>query len=60
MAIGSDPEIGTHFGLWKDMNNTQRQQWFNYMNKNWNPLMNGYATLVHNKNNRYYQQEEPQ
>ena len=42
------------------MNDTQRQAWFNYMNKNWNPLMNGYATLVHNKNNRYYQQEEPQ
>jgi hypothetical protein len=60
MAIGSDPEIGTHFGLWKDMNNTQRQAWFDYMNTNWNPLMNGYATLVHNKNNPYYQQAEPQ
>jgi len=60
MAIGSDPEIGTHFGLWKDMTDTQRQQWFDYMNTNWNPLMNGYATLVHNKNNPYYQQAEPQ
>lgn len=42
------------------MTDTQRQAWFDYMNTNWNPLMNGYATLVHNKNNPYYQQAEPQ
>ena len=55
MAIGSTPEIGTGFGLWRDMTPEQRTAWFEHMNQNWQPyLMNGYATLVHNKNNRYY------
>jgi hypothetical protein len=58
MTIGSTPEIGTTFGVWRDMTQEQRTAWFAYMNKNWGGyLMNGYATLVHNKNNRYYQKE---
>ena len=55
MAIGSNPEIGSNFGLWKDMDDDQRKAWWAYMNANWHPyLMNGYATLVHNKNNPHY------
>ena len=34
MAIGSTPEIGTGFGLWRDMTPEQRTAWFEYMNKN--------------------------
>ncbi|CAB4135029.1 hypothetical protein UFOVP1226_49 [uncultured Caudovirales phage] len=60
MAIGSTPEIGTTFGLWRDMTPEQRTDWFTYMEKNWGAyLMAGYATLVHNKKNRYYQKKEP-
>lgn len=57
MAIGSEGEIGAYFGLWKDMSDEQRKAWWQYMRDNWHPyLMNGYATLVHNKDNPYYQQ----
>lgn len=55
MAIGSNPEIGANFGLWKDMTPEERKAWWTYMNTNWNPyLMNGYATLVHHKDNPHY------
>jgi hypothetical protein len=55
MAIGSAPEIGTGFGLWGDMTPEQQQRWWEHMNTYWQPyLMNGYATLIHDKNNRYY------
>lgn len=57
MAIGSEGEIGATFGLWKDMTEEQRQAWWKHMNDNWKPLMKGYATLVHHKNNPYYQGE---
>jgi len=62
MAIGSEAEIGATFAMWKDMTEHDRKAWWKHMNDNWHPyLMNGYATLVHNKNNPYYQQyEEPQ
>jgi hypothetical protein len=56
MAIGSEPEAGVNFTVWKDMNAADRLAWWDYMRENWNPLMNGYATLVHNKENRYYQE----
>ena len=58
MAIGSEGEIGASFGLWKDMSKSQRLAWWQYMRDNWNPLMKGYATLVHNKNNPYYNKEQ--
>lgn len=46
MAIGSAPEIGETFGMWKDMDDTQRKEWFEYMRTYWRPnLLNGYATV---------------
>lgn len=57
MAIGSEPEVGATFAMWKDMSEYDRLAWFKYMRDNWNPLMKGYATLVHDKNNRYYNKE---
>lgn len=57
MAIGSNPEIGAHFGLLKDMTEDDLSAWFEYMRTNWGEyLMAGYATLVHNKDNPYYQE----
>ena len=59
MAIGSAPEIGANFAAWKDMSESDRKAWFKYMNDNWGVyLQAGYATLVHHKNNPYYQQYE--
>ena len=56
MAIGSEPEIGANFAVWKDMSESDRKAWFKYMNDNWGAyLQAGYATLVHHKNNPYYQ-----
>lgn len=56
MAIGSQGEYGKVFGLWKDMDEQTRMEWFKYMEENWVPLMKGYATLVHNKkNNPFYE-----
>ena len=54
MAIGSEPEVGKNFTIWKDMSEQDREAWFDYMNAEWKPLMKGYATLVHDKDNRYY------
>lgn len=56
MAIGSEPEAGIKFTVWKDMNDADRLAWWKYMRENWEPLMKGYATLVHNKENQYYQE----
>jgi hypothetical protein len=56
MAIGSEPEVGALFSMWKDMSTSDRLAWWQYMRNNWNPLMKGYATLIHNKDNPYYQQ----
>ena len=57
MAIGSEPEIGANFAVWKDMSESDRKAWFKYMNDNWGDyLQAGYATLVHDKDNPYYQQ----
>jgi hypothetical protein len=57
MAIGSEPEIGANFTIWKDMSEFDRKAWFKYMNDNWGLyLQAGYATLIHDKNNKYYQQ----
>lgn len=57
MSIGSAPEIGTNFSVWKDMSEYDRQAWFKYMDDNWGLyLQAGYATLVHHKDNPYYQQ----
>ena len=58
MAIGSEGEIGATFKLFKDKTQQERQEFWDYMKENWGSyLMNGYATLVHNKNNKYYNQE---
>jgi len=55
MAIGSEGEIGTNFTVWKGMSEEDRKAWFQYMNDNWGEyLQAGYATLVHNKDNRFY------
>ena len=54
MAIGSEGEVGKNFTIWKDMSEQDREAWFDYMNAEWKPLMKGYATLVHDKDNRYY------
>lgn len=40
--------------MWKDMSDSDRQAWWQYMRDNWDPLMKGYATLVHHKDNPYY------
>jgi hypothetical protein len=46
MAIGSEGEIGTEFGMWKDMTEQQREAWFEHMRTHWKPnLLNGYATI---------------
>lgn len=59
MAIGSEPEVGKNFTIWKDMSEQDRLDWWKYMNENWSPyLMNGYAVLVHDKNNRYYKPKD--
>lgn len=60
MAIGSEPEIGKTFTLWGKKTAEEKQAWYDYVRTEWHPyLMQGYATLVHNKNNPYYQQKEP-
>jgi hypothetical protein len=57
MTIGSIPEIGANFTVWKNMSEFDRNAWFKYMNDNWGLyLQAGYATLIHDKNNKYYQQ----
>lgn len=58
MAIGSEAEIGAVFAMWKDMSTSDRQAWWQYMRDNWNPLMKGYATLVHHKDNKFYKGEK--
>lgn len=48
MAIGSDPEIGTQFGQWKDMNDKQQRAWFQHMKEYWGPdLMGGYGKVIY-------------
>lgn len=55
MAIGSNPEVGTTFKSCKDFTMEDWENWWTYMRNNWGKyLQAGYATLVHNKNNRYY------
>jgi len=58
MAIGSEPEVGKNFVVWKDMSKQDRLDWLKYINDNWGEyLQAGYATLVHDKNNRYYKKQ---
>jgi len=58
MAIGSEPELGKNFTVWKDMSEQDRVDWFKYMNDNWGKyLQAGYATLLHNKDNPYYKKK---
>lgn len=57
MAIGSAPEIGKKFTLWGEKTKQEKEAWWEYMRKEWHPyLMKGYATLVHHKDNPYYQE----
>lgn len=58
MAIGSEPEVGAVFSMWKDMSDSDRKAWWQYMRDNWNPLMKGYAVLVHHKDNKFYKGEK--
>lgn len=59
MAIGSEPEVGKNFAVWKDMSEQDRLDWWKYMNENWGEyLQAGYAVLVHDKNNRYYKPKD--
>jgi hypothetical protein len=40
------------------MSEQDRVDWFKYMNDNWGKyLQAGYATLVHDKNNRFYKKQ---
>ena len=58
MAIGSEGEIGASFKLCRDYTLEDWEEWWAWMRNNWGSyLMNGYATLIHNKNNRYYRKE---
>lgn len=61
MAIGSTPEIGSSFGLLREMTDDDLTRWWNHMRTNWHPnLLNGYATIIHRTtNNPYYEKREP-
>ena len=46
MAIGSEPEIGKQFTIWKDMNSDQREAWFKHFKHiTGSDCLGGYATL---------------
>lgn len=46
MAIGSDPEIGTEFSRWGDMDQEARLKWFSHVRNNWGPdLMGDYGKV---------------
>ena len=47
MAVGSEPEIGVSFGIWKDMTDESKEKWFEYMRglRERGNLLEGYATL---------------
>jgi hypothetical protein len=48
MAIGSDPEIGTQFGSWSNMTDTERQLWWYHMVTHWGAdLAGGYGKVVY-------------
>lgn len=59
MAIGSEGEIGASFKSCREYTLDDWQKWWEWMRSNWgNHLMNGYSTLVHKKDNRYYRKEQ--
>jgi len=46
MAIGSGAEIGIQFGLWRDMNERERDLWCaTFRDRFGDDLLKGYATL---------------
>ena len=46
MAIGSGAEIGIRFGLWRDMNEAERDLWCaTFRDRFGDDLLKGYATL---------------
>lgn len=48
MAIGSDPEIGTQFSRWGDMDEETRLEWFDFVFYQWGPdLVGGYAKVCY-------------
>lgn len=58
MAIGSTPEIGTHFDRWGNMTEEQQQTWFQHMRTVYGPnLYGGYATVHYADRKRYAQLE---
>lgn len=62
MAIGSNPEIGITFDLWKNMTPEQRREWFAYMRSEWgSDLLKDYGTLAfppRGADNPYYERDE--
>ena len=57
MTIGSTPEVGAEFKLCRDFTMADWETWWAYMRNNWGGyLQTGYATLVHNKDNRVYKE----
>lgn len=58
MAIGSAPEIGYQFTVWRDMSPATREAWFNYMRTHWSEnLYAGEASIVFpdsNQRKHYY------
>jgi len=57
VAIGSNPEIGATFKTCRDYTIEDWEEWWTWMRTNWgNYLMDGYATLIHHKDNPYYKQ----
>lgn len=58
MAIGSEGEIGAVFTSWGKMSQRDRELWFQHMREDWNPNLHaGWAHLVHNTNNPYYNKD---
>ena len=50
MAIGSGAEIGIRFGLWRDMNEAERDLWCaTFRDRFGTDLLKGYATLHYPK-----------
>jgi hypothetical protein len=48
VSIGSAPEVGVSFSVWRDMNDESRKAWFRYMNEHWSEnLLEGYAKIIH-------------
>jgi hypothetical protein len=53
MAIGSGAEIGVRFGLWRDMTDEAKEEWFaTFRDRFGDNLLKGYATLDYPPNRK--------